>query len=101
MTIHQKDIDPPVIVYIDETTPPAKPARIESHSCWKGNVVECLLARISIKRRRITGEVSLEDIEPSIMVVVSRCYAHPSLWLAVFTQSATCLDADVPARSIL
>src|SRR6185369_7289130 len=90
-----------VIIYIDEPTTPAKPTRIESHSRGKGNVIKCSLPRISIEGRSITGEVSLEDIQPPVMVVVRRCYAHPSLWLAVDTQAATCLDANIRESSIL
>src|SRR4030095_5373228 len=100
MTIHQKDIGPSVVVYIDETTTPAEPARIESHSCWKRNVVECRLAGVSIERRSITGEVGLEDIEPPIMVVIRCCYTHSRLWLTVDTQSATCFDTNVRESSI-
>ena len=35
------------------------------------------------------------------MVVIPGCYAHPCLWLAINTQSATCLDANVSESSIL
>ncbi len=101
MTIHEEDIGPTVIVYIDETTTPAQPTRIQSHSCWKRNVIECRLAGVSIERRSITGEVSLEDIQPPVAVVIPRCYAHSCLWLAVDTQSAACLDANVRESSIL
>src|SRR3954468_10093613 len=100
MAIADQDVRPAVIVHVEKTAAPSEELRVRAQACDKGSVFETRSALVAIERWRIPGEISFDDIEIAVHVIVGSGYAHSGLWLAVWTQRATRFNGNVLKLSI-
>ena len=49
----------------------------------------------------VIGEISLEDVEPAIAVIISDADAHSGLFVAVFAIGASCHHGDIRERAVM
>ena len=96
VAVDEEEIEPAVVVEIDEADAPAEPARVEADAGGERAVVAEALAAVRVQRRGVAGEVGLEEIDRAVAVVVADRDAHAGLRLAVLAVGAAGLDARRP-----
>ena len=78
-----EEVQPAVVVEINEVNSPADVLRIDGQAGRGGQVVEELTLHIAIEDRRIVAEVGEEEVEVAVTVIISHGDAHIGLLLAV------------------
>src|SRR6516162_903018 len=101
VTVANQDVRPAIIVHVEEAASPAEELCVSTKSRGKGRVFETSSANIVIKRRRISREVRLHDIEIAIHVIVGSGNSHAGLRLAIWAESASGFDRDVFELAVL
>src|SRR6266404_7107464 len=100
MAVDEEQIEPTVVININETAAPAEPARINAHTRGKRHVIKHSFPGIVVKRGGIAREVGLENVEPAVAVIVAGCHAHAGLRLAIDTESAASFDPYVGKSAV-
>ena len=88
------------MIEIEEADAPSEPARVEADAAGERAVLAEALAGVRVQRRRVAGEVGLEDVDRAVAVVVADRDAHAGLRLAVLAVGAARVDADVLERAV-
>src|SRR4029079_12770773 len=95
VAVDEEEIEPSVVIEIDERGAPAEPARVHADARGKRAVVAQAAAAVLVERRRVAGEVRLEDVHRAVAIVVADGDAHARLRLAVLAVGAARGDGDV------
>src|SRR5437667_135962 len=74
---------------------PAKVLRVRAEAGGKSCIFKIRAAEVVIKRRRVSGEISFNDIEIAVHIVISRGDSHARLRLAIGTEGASGFQRDV------
>ena len=83
VAVGDEDVEPAIVIDVDEADAPAEQARIDAEACLVGAIVERAVAEIHKERIGIAGEIGLHDIEHAVAVVIANGNAHAGLRLAV------------------
>ena len=68
---HPENIRVAVVVEVRDADAPADVARLDAEPGREGDVAEIALAVVDVQRRRVVGEVGLEDIEIAVQLEVA------------------------------
>src|SRR5262250_876882 len=91
----------PVVVEIDDSRTPADIASLHTEMSRSCNIVEIALAVVVIENAEIVGEVSFEEVEMPIAVVIANAYPHPRLFFSIGAQSDSSEDTLFPKRTVV
>ena len=83
VAVGDQDVEPAIVVDIDEAHTPAQQPGIHAQSRLVGAVVEGAVAEIHEEGVGIAGEIGLHNVEHAVAVVVADGNAHAGLRLAV------------------
>ena len=75
--------------------------RVQAQSGLEGGVFEVPVALIVIERRRVAGEIGLDDVEIAVEIVIGGRDAHAGLRLAVGAEHAACFQPDLDELAVL
>src|SRR6266566_3687056 len=70
MSIDLQDVRPTVIVVVKEAATPSDVLVVDAHSRGKSDVTESAVAVVVIEVAGIVGEVGLENVKPSVAVII-------------------------------
>src|SRR4030095_13727360 len=101
VAVREEQIEPAVVVEIDERGAPPEPPRVQADAGREGAILAEPVAGVGIQRRRIAGEVRLEDVQGAVAIVVADRDAHAGLRLAVLAVGAARADGDVGERAVV
>src|SRR5579864_9272094 len=101
MAVGDENIDPTVVVEVDETYAPAQEAGILAEAGLKGFILEDQIALVVVETRRIAGEVGLDYVEIAVAIVVGSRHAHSRLRFAVRAIGDTRLDGHVGESAVV
>src|SRR5712671_5706096 len=87
--VDQQKIGPSVIIEIEKHGAPAEELGVQAESSSIGDIVESAVAIVAIQRGGVVGEISLENIELAVSVVIGHRRAHPCLRAPVFIERST------------
>src|ERR1700733_4770489 len=100
VSIDLHDVRPAVIVEIDKPTAPCDKLVVDSDSRRKRSIGESPIGVVVIEVASVVCKVCLENIEPSIAVVVAHGQAHPSLLMPILAIGATGHYGDVVKSTV-
>src|SRR5262245_29653398 len=100
VAIDQEQIEPAVEIEIEEADTPAEPARVEADAAREGAVLAQAVAAVRVERRRVAGEIGLEDVDRAVAIVVAEREPHPGLRLAVLAVSTAGRHGNVFERAV-
>ena len=95
MPVTDQDVWPAIVVHIKKSAAPAKVLRVRAEAGGKSCIFKIRAAEVVIKRRRVSGEISFNDIEIAVHIVISRGDSHARLRLAIGTEGASGFQRDV------
>src|SRR5712691_3227003 len=101
VAIDDKQVHPTIVVIVKEHGSPThvrKTYRGDFSSV--GNVGERIVAVIMVERVVVVVEISYEQVEPPVVVVVTRRYAHASLFAAVLVDCGARRKSDLLERAV-
>ena len=101
VAVGEEDVEPAVVVEVDEPGAPAEPSRVEAEAAGERPVLAEAVTEVGVQRRRVAGEVRLDDVEGAVAIVVADADAHAGLRLAVLAVGAAGADADVRERAVV
>jgi hypothetical protein len=101
MSVHEKEIEPAIVVQIEKTHTPPKPTGVNADAARKRAILTQAVAGVRIQRRCVAREIGLEDVHRAVAIVVSDRDAHPGLRFAVLAVCAPGGRADVSECSIV
>src|ERR1035437_9911262 len=83
MTVAEQKIEIAIVVVVEEfQSPSAHQARGRTNARRKGEVAKGLVLVVVIERVHLVIDVGLEQINPAVLIVVSRIDSHPGTWFA-------------------
>ena len=83
VAVRHEQVQPAVVVHIEETNAPAKQAGVDAQTAGIGAVFKVGIAEVGVKRVSVAGKVSLHHIERSVAVVISDRNTHACLRLGL------------------
>ena len=83
VAVGDEDVEPAIVVQIDEADAPAEIARVDAKAGEVGVVFKGAVAEVLVERVGVAGEVGLDDVEQAVAVEVADADAHAGLRLAV------------------
>ena len=101
VAVGHEDIDPTVVVEIEEPDAPSQILGVRAQSCLKDSVIKCSVAIVMVQIRGLVGVICLDDIEPAVAVVIANPHAHARLRNPIFIEGASNLRANLLEGSIL
>src|SRR6266704_1847201 len=101
MSIDLQDVRPTVIVVVKEAATPSDVLVVDAHSRGKSDVTESAVAVVVIEVAGIVGEVGLENVKPSVAVIIGDRDAHSGLFVAILAVRAAGDHGDIRERSIV
>src|SRR5437667_12506273 len=101
MPVPDQDVWPAIVVHIKKSAAPAKVLRVRAEAGGKSCIFKIRAAEVVIKRRRVAPEISFNDIEIAVHIVVSRGDSHARLRLAIGTEGACGCQCDVHKLAVL
>ena len=81
VAVRHQNVEPAVVIHVEEADAPAEQARIDAQTAWIGAVFEVAVAEIRVQRIGVAGEVCFDDVEVAVAVVVADGDAHAGLRL--------------------
>src|SRR6266849_205274 len=101
MAVGDAQIDPAVIVVIEELSPPADIRNTDrGHSGIVGNIGERIGSNVAVKDIVFIVEGGNEYIEPSVVIIVAHSDAHAALLATVSVDRRTRFESDLAKRTI-
>src|SRR5215472_1312397 len=101
VAISDQDVDPAIVVKIDEADTPAKEARVFSEAGLKGLVFENQIADVAIKAGSVAGEIRFYHVEVAVAIVVGGRDAHSRLRLSVRAIGGAGFNGDIGERAVV
>src|ERR1700761_3237035 len=90
MAVDLNNVCPAIVVIIDKAAAPRHVAVVNSHPGSKGYVAERAVAIVVIQVAGVIGKVGLENVKPSVAIVVRNRDPHTRLLVPVVAVGATC-----------
>src|SRR5258706_13750187 len=101
MTVGNEQIDPPVVVVIENLGSPADIRKADRrHSGIVGNICERIATNTAVKHIVFIVEVGDEYVEPSVVVIVTQRDAHAALLGAVSVNRHARFESDLLKRAV-
>ena len=101
VTVGDEDVEPAVVVHVEEADAPAEVAGVDAEAGEVGVVVEVEVAEVVVEGVGVSGEVGLDDVEEAVAVEVSDGDAHACLGFAVGRIGDAGLDGNVFEGAVL
>src|SRR2546423_13247980 len=99
VSIDLQHVRPAVIIIINEAATPSNVLVVDADSRGECNVTKGSVAVVVIEVARVVGEVGLENIKPSVAVIIGEGNAHSALLVAVPVAGATGVDRGIRERT--
>src|SRR2546428_9153078 len=100
MAVADQNVQPAVVVHVEETAPPAEVLRMCARARRESCVFKRCAAKVVIERRSVSSKVGFDNVEITVKVVIACRNAHASLRLAIRAQSAARFNCNVHKLSI-
>ena len=100
MAVDVQNVLPAILIDIEKGRAPAEKLRMNAESGAHRDIGKRHLAQVAIERRRVVGEIGLEDIELAVAVVVAGGGTHAGLLAAVFVQGRPGHDTLLGKRTV-
>ena len=100
VAVDEEQVEPAVLVEIEEPDAPPEPPRVQADAARKRPVLAQPLPVVGVQRRRVAGEIGLEDVDGPVAIVITDRDAHAGLRFAVLAVGAARRDADVRERAV-
>ena len=101
MPVDLYDVAPSVIVIVDKAAAPRDIVVVDSNAGIEREIAEGSVAVVVVKVAGIVRKVGLEDVEPTIAVVVGHADAHAGLLVPVIVVSASGHDRDIGEGTVV
>src|SRR5579864_1800205 len=101
MTVTNENVRPSIVVHVEEAAAPTQELRGRSQTCGKSGVLKTCAALVVVERRRVPSEVSFNNVEIAVQIIIGGRYAHARLRLAVRAERASRFDGNVLKFSVL
>ena len=101
VAVDLNDIGPAVVVVVDEAAAPRHIVVVDPDSGVEGEIAEGAVAVVVVEVAGVIGEVSLEDIEPAVAVVVGHADAHAGLLVPIVVVGAAGHYGDIGKRPVM
>src|SRR5207302_1146123 len=99
VAVGNEQIDPAIVVVIEELSSPAHVRKTYLGHCGLvGNIRERVLSDVAVKDIVFIVEVGNENVEPSVVVIVTHCDAHAPLLGAVSVDRHSRFESDFAKR---
>src|SRR5947199_153329 len=98
VSIELQDVRPAVIIVINEAATPSNVLVVDADARGECNVTKGSVAVVVIEVARVVGEVGLENIKPSVAVIIGDGNAHSGLFVAVLAVGAARADRTLRER---
>src|ERR1700736_5245322 len=95
MAIGHEEVEPAVVVHVEEADTPPEKTGIDAQARQVSVVVEVAIAEVEVNGVGVTGEVRFDDVQQAIAVVVADGDAHACLGLSVGRVSDTRLSGYI------
>ena len=100
VAVRHEQVEPSVVVHIEEANTPAEQARIHPETAGISAVFKARIAEVGVERISVARKVGLDDIERSVPVVVSDGDAHTCLRLSLSGKRGAALDGNIAERPV-
>ena len=95
VAVGHEDVEPAVVVHIEEADAPAEEASIDAEAAGISAVFEDGVAEIGVEGIGVAGEIRFYDIEIAVAIVIADGDAHAGLGLGFGGESGAVFDGDV------
>src|SRR6267378_811085 len=95
VAIADKNVGPTVVVHVEKAAAPAEILGVLAEASLESGVLKICIAKIAIKRGRVTGKIRFDEIEVAVEIVIGGGDAHAGLGLAIGAESAAGFHGDV------
>ena len=82
MSIRHQNVQPAIVIHVEEANAPSQKARVDTHSAGISAVFKSSVAEIGVKRICVTSEVGFHHIKGTVSVVITNRNTHSRLRLA-------------------
>src|SRR5581483_11168476 len=86
VSVDDDQVRPTIVIEVKEHGPPTQVLGMQSQAGGKGRVRKRPVTVIVVQGGSVVREVCLENVQPSVAVVVGNCRAHSSLLAAVLIE---------------
>src|SRR5438045_3345170 len=101
VSIDLQDVRPAVIIVINEAATPSNVLVVDADSRGECNVTKGSVAVVVIEVARVVGEVGLENIKPSVAVIIGDGNAHSGLFVAILAVGAAGDHRDIGESAVV
>src|SRR5437762_12366558 len=101
MSIDLQNVGPAIIVEINEAATPGNVLIVDTDARREGDVAEGAVAVVVIEVAGIVRKVGLENVKPSVAVIIGDRDSHSGLFVAVLTVRAAGDHGDIAKRSVV
>ncbi len=101
VAVGDEDVEPAIVVEVDEADAPAEIAGVEAEAGEVGVVFKGAVAEVEVEGVGVAGEVGLDDVEQAVAVEVADGDAHAGLRLAVGRVGDAGFDGQVFEGAVL
>ena len=100
VAVGHEDVEPPVIVHVEEAYTPAEEAGVDAEAGEIGVVVEVAVAEVEVEGVGVASKIGFDDVEETVAVEVADGDAHACLGFAVGGVGDAGLDGDIFERAV-
>ena len=100
MAVRHQQVEPSVVVHIEEADAPAEQARVYPETAGISAVFKARIAEVGVEGVSVARKVGLDDIERSVPVVVSDRDAHACLRLGLSGKRGAAFDGNIAEGSV-
>ena len=101
MAVGHKDVEPAVVVHVEEADAPAEEAGVDAEAAGIGAVFEDGVAEIGVEGIGVAGEIRFYDIEIAVAVVIADGNTHACLRFGFGGERGAVLDGDVLEGAVM
>ena len=101
MPVHLNQVRPSIVVDVDEPTTPRDVFVVHADPRRQRDIGKSAVPVVVIQVAGVVYEVGLEDVEPTVAIVVGHGYTHACLLVAVLVVGAPRHHSDVGKRAIV
>src|SRR5690349_7236550 len=100
MAVGHEDVEPAVIIEVKKAHPPTQELRVSPKPRLQHGIVERSIPVVVVHIRGLVGVIGLNNVEPTIAIVVPHSHSHPALGGAVLVDGTADLASDFFEGSI-
>src|SRR5258708_7299506 len=102
MTVRHEYVRPAIVIEVTKAHTPSQISGIAAQTALQDSVVESPVSIVMVKIRRLIRIVRLNNVQPTIAVIIADGHAHAALHSAVLVHRATdfppnLLEGSVPS----